>query len=231
MEWTKEQILDHIKTSRLFASFKLNRISSLIADPFNQIRPTDLSGFGINLTDQSTPNPQVTDHNRPDTTSVYDLLLNSEVDNAIGPQAPKDDPLPGLPTPIQSLEPQPNITTTLSAQAPPAQAPSAQAPSTQAPSAQAPPAQAPLASPSSLTKAKEPWQPSLYKPPQPAQQQYNPPATALTPPSLPPAQYLHPGTANTNPNMQLHMDQPRNRLKDQLRNRPRNRPRNRHKYG
>jgi hypothetical protein len=35
MEWTKEQILDHIKTSELFTSFKLNRISSLINDLFN----------------------------------------------------------------------------------------------------------------------------------------------------------------------------------------------------
>ena len=48
MEWTKEQILDYIKTNGLFASFKLNRISSLIANLFNQIRPIDLSGFRIN---------------------------------------------------------------------------------------------------------------------------------------------------------------------------------------
>jgi hypothetical protein len=45
MEWTKEQILDYIKTSNLFAFFKLNRISGLIANLFNQICPTDLSGF------------------------------------------------------------------------------------------------------------------------------------------------------------------------------------------
>jgi len=75
-----------------------------------------------------------------------------------------------------------------SAQALPAQAPSAQAPSAQATSAQATSAQAPLASPFSLTKAKEPRQPSLSKPPQPAQQLL-PTATAST---LPP----------------LHMDQP-----------------------
>jgi len=122
-------------------------------------------------------------------------------------------------------EPQSNITTAPSAQAPfaqapPAQAPSVQAPpvqapSAQAPSAQAPSAQAPLASPSSLTKAKEPRQPSSYKPPQPTQQSLPaatastlPPVTAPTLPSLPPAQYLHPSTANTNPNMQLHIDQP-----------------------
>jgi hypothetical protein len=65
MEWTKEQILDYIKTNNLFASFKLNKISSLIADLFNQIRPIDLSGFQINLTGQSIPNTQVTDHNTP----------------------------------------------------------------------------------------------------------------------------------------------------------------------
>jgi hypothetical protein len=68
---------------------------------------------------------------------------------------------------------------------------------------QAPSAQAPLASPSSLTKAKELWQPSLYKPPQPAQQQYNPLVTAptlpSTPPPSPPTQYLYPSTANTKP--------------------------------
>ena len=34
-EWTKEQILDYIKTSGLFTSFKLNRISGLIDDLFN----------------------------------------------------------------------------------------------------------------------------------------------------------------------------------------------------
>jgi hypothetical protein len=45
MEWTKEQILDYIKTNNLFTSFKLNRISGLIANLFNQIRPIDLSGF------------------------------------------------------------------------------------------------------------------------------------------------------------------------------------------
>ena len=63
--------------------------------------------------------------------------------------------------------------------------------------------------------------PAASVPPQPVQQQYNsqqslpaatastlPPATAPTPPGPPLAQYLHPGTTNTNPNMQLHMDQP-----------------------
>jgi hypothetical protein len=159
--------------------------------------------------------------------------LNPQDNNAIGPQASKDDPLPNLPTPAQSPEPQSNITTAPSAQAlsvqappvqappvqappiqappvqppsvqppsaqvpstqappaqaPPTQPPSAQPPSTQPPSAQAPPAQALLVSPYSLTKAKEPRQPSSYKPPQPAQQ------------SLPAA------TASTLP--LLHMDQP-----------------------
>ena len=49
-EQTKEEILDHIKTSGLFASFKLNRISSLIANLFNQIRITDPTSFRIDLT-------------------------------------------------------------------------------------------------------------------------------------------------------------------------------------
>ena len=65
MEWTKEQILDHIRTNDLFACFKLNRISSLIPDLFNQIRPIDLRGFGIDLTGQSTPSNQVMDYNTP----------------------------------------------------------------------------------------------------------------------------------------------------------------------
>ena len=30
IEWTKEEILDHINTNRFFAAFNLNRISSLI---------------------------------------------------------------------------------------------------------------------------------------------------------------------------------------------------------
>jgi len=64
-EWTKEQILDYIRTNRLFAYFKLNRISGLIPDLFNQIRPIDLRGFGINLIGQSTPSTQVTDRNTP----------------------------------------------------------------------------------------------------------------------------------------------------------------------
>ena len=45
------------------------------------------------MTDQKEPNPQDND--------------------AIGPQASKDDPPPGLPTPAQSPEPQPNIITVL----------------------------------------------------------------------------------------------------------------------
>ena len=73
----------------------------------------------------------------------------------------------GLQNVVQQLQQQlATLAQALSTQAPSAQAPSAQALSGQAPSRQAPPAQAPPASPS-LTKAKEPRQPSLYKPPQP----------------------------------------------------------------
>ena len=50
MEQTKKEILDYIKTGKLFTSFKLNRISSLITDLFNQICFTDLSGFRIDFT-------------------------------------------------------------------------------------------------------------------------------------------------------------------------------------
>ena len=37
--------------------------------------------------------------------------LNPQDNDVIGPQASKDDPPPGLPTPAQSPEPQPNIAT------------------------------------------------------------------------------------------------------------------------
>ena len=56
MEQTKKQILNYIRISKLFASLKFNKISSLIPDLFNQIHPIDLSGFKINLTSQSIPN-------------------------------------------------------------------------------------------------------------------------------------------------------------------------------
>ena len=68
--------------------------------------------------------------------------LNPQGDNIIGPQA-KDDPLPGLPTPAQSPEPQLNGTTALSVQVPPPQPPSARAPSAKAPPVQVPLVQAP----------------------------------------------------------------------------------------
>ena len=50
MEWIKEQILNYIKFSDLFTSFKLNRIFSFISNLFNQICFADLSGFRINFT-------------------------------------------------------------------------------------------------------------------------------------------------------------------------------------
>ena len=139
---------------------------------------------------------------------------------APSPQAPPMQAPPAQAPSTQAPSAQAPSTTTPSAQAPPVQAPPTQAPSVQAPPAQAPSAQAlsvqaPLALPSSLTKAKELRQPSSYKPPQPAQQSLPtatastlPLATVPTLPGLPPAQYLYPSTANTNPNMQLHMDQP-----------------------
>ena len=53
-EWTIEEILDQVKaTSKLFASPKLNRIAGLVPDILNQIRPINLSNFGINLMGQS----------------------------------------------------------------------------------------------------------------------------------------------------------------------------------
>ena len=82
-EWTKEQILDDVEFNRSFASFKLNRIASLIPNLLNQIRPINPSDFGINLMDQSTPKQAVNStphyHNGPDMTSVYDLPFNSKV--------------------------------------------------------------------------------------------------------------------------------------------------------
>jgi hypothetical protein len=37
-EWTKEEILDHIRESGPFISFKLNRISGIVAEALDQIR-------------------------------------------------------------------------------------------------------------------------------------------------------------------------------------------------
>jgi hypothetical protein len=48
-------------------------------------------------------------HNQDQATDQEEL--NPQDDDVIGPQASKDDPPPGLPTPAQSPEPQPNITT------------------------------------------------------------------------------------------------------------------------
>ena len=65
-EWTKEELLDEYNTTKeLFACPKLNVIAGLIPDPLNQIRPTNPSGFRIDLTGQSTPSTQVTDRNTP----------------------------------------------------------------------------------------------------------------------------------------------------------------------
>ena len=51
MEQTKKEILDQVKAIKeLFTSFKFNKITSLIPNLFNQIRPINLSGFRINLT-------------------------------------------------------------------------------------------------------------------------------------------------------------------------------------
>jgi len=56
MEWTKEEILDQFQeTKELFTSSKLNIIAGLIPNPLNQIRPTNLSSFRINLMGQSIP--------------------------------------------------------------------------------------------------------------------------------------------------------------------------------
>jgi len=55
-EWTKKEILDQFQeTKELFTSSKLNIITGLIPNPLNQIRPINLSSFGINLTGQSIP--------------------------------------------------------------------------------------------------------------------------------------------------------------------------------
>ena len=311
MEWTKEEVLDHINTYGFFASQKPNWISGLLG-PSILTNPPLPGEIGLLLytmshsqlaqqpTQQPTQQPAqrlsqqqytlqqngstecsrgvVMPKEELDETSKEETQadisgsrqvdsgrnqdqandqekLNPQDDDVIGPQASKHDPLPGLPTPAQSPEPQPNGTTALSVQVPPPQPPSARAPSAkappvqvpltqapsvhapsvqapstqtpsiqapspqappvQAPSAQVPPAEAPPASPFSLTKTKEPRQPSLYKSPQPAQQSLPaatastlPPATVPTSPSLPSAQYLYPSTANADPNMQLHIDQP-----------------------
>jgi hypothetical protein len=38
VEWSREDILEYIKGSGLFASFKLNRLSSIVDDLFDRIR-------------------------------------------------------------------------------------------------------------------------------------------------------------------------------------------------
>ena len=65
VEWSREDILEHIKGSGLFASFKLNRLSGIVDDPFDRIR--DRSSSRVELTNQSMPDTQVTDQNTPDT--------------------------------------------------------------------------------------------------------------------------------------------------------------------
>ena len=112
-------------------------------------------------------------------------------ENAISPQASKDDPLPNLPTPAQSLEPQSNIITAPSAQAPPVQASSAQAPSIQALSAQPPPTQPPPAQVPSV-QALSIQAPPVQAPPIKAPSTKAPPtqasSTQVPPAQAPPAQ-------------------------------------------
>ena len=48
VEWSREDILEHIKGSGLFASFKLNRLSGIVDDPFDRIR--DRSSSRVELT-------------------------------------------------------------------------------------------------------------------------------------------------------------------------------------
>ena len=56
MEQIKEKILNQVNTkNKLFASSKFNKIAGFIPNILNQICPTDLSTFGIDLTGQSTP--------------------------------------------------------------------------------------------------------------------------------------------------------------------------------
>jgi hypothetical protein len=54
VEWSREDILEHIKGSGLFASFKLNRLSGIVDDLFNRIQ--DQSSSKVKLTNQSIPN-------------------------------------------------------------------------------------------------------------------------------------------------------------------------------
>jgi hypothetical protein len=53
VEWSREDILDHIKGSGLFAFFKLNRLSDIVDDLFNRIR--DRSSSRVELIGQNTP--------------------------------------------------------------------------------------------------------------------------------------------------------------------------------
>ena len=81
-EWTKEEILDQVDTTnKLFASPKLNKIAGLIPDILNQIRPTDPSGFRLDLIGQSTPSAQVTDRNTPVTQITDPANQNTDPTN------------------------------------------------------------------------------------------------------------------------------------------------------
>jgi hypothetical protein len=97
-EWTKEEILDHIRESGPFTSFKLNRISGIVAEVLDQIQ--DRSGFRIELIGQSTPeiqpldqpNVQVIDPNTPLITQ--DLSVTRVIDyNTPEPQNMGRNPL------------------------------------------------------------------------------------------------------------------------------------------
>ena len=60
MEWTKEEILDYINTNRFFASFKLNRISSLIGPLIytNPLLPGGTLAGPLSYTMSQTPSAQ-----------------------------------------------------------------------------------------------------------------------------------------------------------------------------
>jgi hypothetical protein len=62
VEWSEEEILEHIRAKGPFRSYKLNRISGVIANSLNhQIRDMDWSSFEAQLIGQSTLNVQATD--------------------------------------------------------------------------------------------------------------------------------------------------------------------------
>ena len=185
MEWTKEEVLDHINTNGFFASCKLNRIS---VGPSIYTNPPLPGEIGLL--------PYTTSHSQPAQQPAhqqYTLQQNGSTERSSGVVMPREEL-------DKTSKEEPNETRTdiggsrqvdsggnrqvdssgnqdqandqenaIGPQAPSAKAPSVQAPSAQALPAQAPPAQAPptqaLSAQALSTQAPSTQAPSTQAPP------------------------------------------------------------------